>query len=133
MMVDWLYGRRQRSVPAEETFVVPPLPNWSSAPTLQKIVRWPDQSWSRPEQEGAQMRYKPKGVPALQMILGGLPDTMRVEIDNNIGVSAKTVGELRKLTAWSGNLAVTTPDAVYPESTVKVGKASGPKRVSPKP
>ena len=71
------------------------------------------------------MRYKPKGVAALQMILGGFPDTMRVEIDNNIGVSAKTVGELRKLTAWSGNLAVTT--------TVKVGKASGPKRVSPKP
>ena len=86
-----------------------------------------------PEQEGAQMRYKPKGVPALQMILGGLPDTMRVEIDNNIGVSAKTVGELRKLTAWPGNLAVTTPDVVYPESTVQVGKASGPKRVSPKP
>ena len=79
------------------------------------------------------MRYKPKGVAALQMILGGFPDTMRVEIDDNIGVSAKTVGELRKLTAWPGNLAVTTPDAVYPESTVKVGKASGPKRVSPKP
>ena len=86
-----------------------------------------------PEQEGAQMRYKPRGVAALQMILGGFPDTMRVEIDHNISVSAKTVGELRKLTAWPGNLAVTTPDAVYPESTVKVGKASGPKRVSPKP
>ena len=74
------------------------------------------------------MRYKPKGVAALQMILGGFPDTMRVEIDDNIGVSAKTVGELRKLATWPGNLAVTTPDAVYPESTVKVAKASGPKR-----
>ena len=39
------------------------------------------------------MRYKPKGVAALQMILGGFPDTMRVEMDDNIGVSAKTVGE----------------------------------------
>jgi hypothetical protein len=38
------------------------------------------------------------------MILGGFPDTMRVEIDNNIGVSAKKVGELRKLTTWPGNL-----------------------------
>jgi hypothetical protein len=28
------------------------------------------------------MRYKPKGVAALQMILGGFPDTMRVEIDD---------------------------------------------------
>jgi len=65
------------------------------------------------------MRYKPKGVAALQMILGGFPDTMRVEIDDNIGVSAKTVGELRKLTAWSGNLAVTTPDAVYPRAQLK--------------
>jgi hypothetical protein len=43
MMVDWLYGCRQRSVP-RQPFVIPPLPNWSSAPTLQKIVRWPDQS-----------------------------------------------------------------------------------------
>jgi hypothetical protein len=28
------------------------------------------------------MRYKPKGVAALQMILGGFPDTMRVEMDD---------------------------------------------------
>ena len=79
------------------------------------------------------MRYKPRGVAALQMILGGFPDTMRVEIDDNIRILAKTVGELSKLTAWPGNLAVTTPDAVYPETTVKVATASGPKRVSPKP
>jgi hypothetical protein len=46
------------------------------------------------------MRYKPKGVAALQMILGGFPDTMRVETDDNIGVSAKTVGELR-LPRWA--------------------------------
>ena len=79
------------------------------------------------------MRYKPRGVAALQMILGGFPDTMRVESDNNIGVSAKTVGELRNVTTWPGNLAVITPDAWYSESTIRVGKASGPKRVSPKP
>ena len=86
------------------------------------------------KQEGAKMRYKPRGVAALQIILGGFPDTMQVEIDKNIGgVSAKTVGELRKVTTWPGNLAVITPDARYPESIIKVGKAGGPKRVSPKP
>ena len=79
------------------------------------------------------MRYKPRSVAALQIALGGFPDAMRVEIDKSISVSAKTVGELRKVTAWPKNVAVTTPDARYPESTIKVGKATGPKRASPKP
>jgi hypothetical protein len=79
------------------------------------------------------MRYKPKSVAALQIALGGFPDEMGVEIDENIGVSAKTVGELRSLTAWPENAAITTPDARDPESTIKVSKASGPKRTSPKP
>ena len=42
------------------------------------------------------MRYKPKNVAALHLALGGLPDQMRVNADPEIGVSAKTVGELRK-------------------------------------
>jgi hypothetical protein len=79
------------------------------------------------------MRYKPRNVAALQIALGGFPDAMRVVTDKGIGVSAKTVGELRKLTAWPQNVAITTPDARYPESTIEVGKASGPKRASPKP
>jgi hypothetical protein len=41
------------------------------------------------------MRYRPRSVAALQIALGGFPDEMGVEIDENIGVSAKTVGELR--------------------------------------
>jgi hypothetical protein len=79
------------------------------------------------------MRYKPRSVAALQIALGGFPDKMCVEADQDLGVSAKTVGELRKVTTWPENLAVITPDAYYPESTIKVGKASGPKRASPKP
>ena len=79
------------------------------------------------------MRYKPKSLAALHIALGGLPASMRVEFDPDVGVSAKTVGELRKVAAWPENLAVTTPDARYPESTIKVGKATGPKRASPKP
>jgi hypothetical protein len=86
-----------------------------------------------PEQKGAQMRYKPRSIAALQVALGGFPDTMRVEVDKGIGVSAKTVGELRKVTAWPENLAITTPQERHPESTIKVSKASGPKRASPKP
>ena len=46
------------------------------------------------------MRYKPKGTAALHVALGGLPDKMRVEVDRDIGLSAKTVGELRKVKAW---------------------------------
>ena len=42
------------------------------------------------------MRYKPKNVAALHLALGGLPDRMRVNADQSTGVSARTVGELRK-------------------------------------
>ena len=55
------------------------------------------------------MRYKPKSIPALHIALGGLPDKTRVEADPDIGVSAKTVGELRRLAEWPENLAVATP------------------------
>jgi hypothetical protein len=50
------------------------------------------------------MRYKPKSVAGLHIALGGLPGKMRVEVDPDIGVSARTVGELRKVTAWPENL-----------------------------
>jgi hypothetical protein len=76
------------------------------------------------------MRYKPKSIPALHIALGGLPDKMRVEVEANIGISAKTVGQLRKMTAWPENLAVTTPHDA--KSAVKVSKASVATRVSPK-
>jgi hypothetical protein len=66
------------------------------------------------------MRYKPKSIAALQVALGGLPDAMHVEADRGIGVSAKTVGELRKVAAWPDNLVITTPQARYPESAIKV-------------
>jgi hypothetical protein len=77
------------------------------------------------------MRYKPKSIAALHIALGGLPDKMRVEVDRSIGVSAKTVGELRKVTAWPENLVVTTPQTT--EGVVTVSKASVATRVSPKP
>jgi hypothetical protein len=77
------------------------------------------------------MRYKPKSIAALHIALGGLPDKMRIEVDPSIKVSAKTVGELRKVTAWPENLVITTPQAR--EGVVIVSKASVATRVSPKP
>lgn len=78
------------------------------------------------------MRYKAKSVAALQMLLNDLPDRMRVDVDTGIGVSAKTVGELRKVTAWPENLAITIPMEHGPEDIIKVSKASVATRTSPK-
>jgi hypothetical protein len=78
------------------------------------------------------MRYKPKSTAALHIALGGLPDKMRVEADKNLGVSAHTVGELRKVTAGPENLVIMTPEERSPESAVKVSKASVATRTSPK-
>jgi len=76
------------------------------------------------------MRYKPKNTAALKLALGGLPDRMRVHADRGIGVSARTVGELRKATVWPENLAITTPlDRHHAVIVSKVGI----KRATPKP
>jgi hypothetical protein len=79
------------------------------------------------------MRYKPKSTAGLQIALGGLPDQMRVEVEPGIGISAKTVGELRQASTWPGNLAVATPPQLDAEGRVKVEKVHGATRVAPKP
>jgi hypothetical protein len=66
-------------------------------------------------------------MAALQLALGGLPT-----VDSDIEISAKTVGELRKVTVWPENLAITTPQERYPESAVQVSKANVATRTSPK-
>jgi hypothetical protein len=78
------------------------------------------------------MRYKPKSTAALNIALGGLPAQMPVKVDADIEVTAKTVGELRELTAWPENLAITTPQDGYPDSAVRVSKVSIATRTSPK-
>ena len=79
------------------------------------------------------MRYKPRSIAALQVALGGLPAKMQVEVDRDVSVSAKTVGELRKVTVWPENLVITTPQERRPESAIRVSKVRGTKRLSPKP
>ena len=78
------------------------------------------------------MQYKPKSIDALHIALGGLPGRMRVEVEPKLGVSAKTVGELRKASVWPENLVITTPQERHPGSAVRVSKASVATRVSPK-
>jgi len=78
------------------------------------------------------MRYKPKNVAALQIALAGLPDRMRVQVDPDIGVSAKTVAELRNVTEWPENSVIATPQERYPENAVRVSKATLATRLSPK-
>jgi hypothetical protein len=77
-------------------------------------------------------RYKCKNIAALDIALSGLPAKMRVEADGGTGVYAKTVGELRKMTTWSENLVITTPQERHPQSAVKISKASVATRTSPK-
>jgi hypothetical protein len=79
------------------------------------------------------MRYKPRNIAALQIALGGLPDSTQVEVDREIGVSAKTVGELRKVAAWPENLVITRPQDGHPESAIKVTRPSVTTRLAPKP
>ncbi len=76
------------------------------------------------------MQYKPKSIAALQLALGGLPDQIRVEVDSDIAISAKAVGELRKVTVFPENLAIATPKDRYPGSIVKVSKANVATRTS---
>jgi hypothetical protein len=78
------------------------------------------------------MQYKPKSIAGLNIALGGLPDQMRVEVESGIEVRAKTVGDLRKVTVWPENLAITTPQERHRESVVRVSKANVVTRTSPK-
>ena len=82
--------------------------------------------------EETHMKYKPKSVSALQVAIGGLPAAMHVETDRDVGISAKTVGELRKVTAWPENLVITTPQERYSESAIRISKATHATRVTPK-
>lgn len=79
------------------------------------------------------MRYKPKCAAALDIALGGLPNSMRVEVDHDVEVAAKTVGELRNAKTWPENLTITTPRESSPENVVKVSRASAPGHATLKP
>jgi hypothetical protein len=72
------------------------------------------------------MRYVPRNVGDLHSVLNRrLSDEMPVEASEETGISAKSVGELRRLSSWPGGLVVETPrDHSLPESKVKISKTS---------
>ena len=55
----------------------------------------------------------------LYIVLDGLPDPMKVEIAPEVNLSAKTIGELRKLENLSGALRITIPSNSY-SGSVKI-------------
>jgi hypothetical protein len=57
---------------------------------------------------------------------------MGVEVDSAIEISAKTVGELRKVRVSPDNLVITTPQERYRGSMVRVSKVNIAIRTSPK-
>jgi hypothetical protein len=79
------------------------------------------------------MHYKAKSVAALQIVIGGFPDRTKVHCDPNLGVSAKTVGDLRRMTTWPDNLSITTPPDHSPDDIIRVSKATHSSRYAPKP
>jgi hypothetical protein len=93
--------------------------------------QWADRTGLRPI-AGSE---RPSAILAsLSETAGRGPDALQAQkVDPDIGVTAHTVGELRNVTGWPENLAVTTPQERHPESSIKVSKASIATRVSPKP
>jgi hypothetical protein len=88
---------------------------------------------NRAVREVLTMHYKPKSVAAVHVALAGLPDKMPVEVDPDIEVTARTVGELREVTVWPDNCAIATPQDRDPQNPVRVSKASHATRTTPKP
>ena len=78
------------------------------------------------------MHYKPKNIAALHIVLGGLPGRMRVEVEQGVKLSVRTVSELRNTAVWPENLAITTPPENLANRCVKVGRANVATRTTPK-
>ena len=50
------------------------------------------------------MRYPAETIEAMRLHLLGYRDNMRVEVETDIAVTAKTVADLRALATWPGDL-----------------------------
>jgi hypothetical protein len=62
-------------------------------------------------------------IDELRKVIEGLPDEMKVEIAEGVGITATTVHQLRALEHFpSGHekLRIVTPRERYPESVVKI-------------
>ena len=69
------------------------------------------------------MRFVPRNPGDLHTVLNRLPDEMPVEAGADTGVSATTVGELRRLLTWPKNLVVIVPPGPnHRENAVKISR-----------
>ena len=71
------------------------------------------------------MRHLANTIEDMKKLLLGYRDNMRVEVEAGIAVTAKTVADLRALTAWPDGLALNIRVDLDPRfSIVRVERAS---------
>ena len=64
------------------------------------------------------VRYPAETIEAMRQHLLGYRDNMRVEVETDIAVTAKTVADLRALPAWPDGLALNIHVGLVPEHAV---------------
>ena len=70
------------------------------------------------------MRHPANSIEEMVRILLGYRDNMRVEIENGVAVTAKTVADLRALPTWPDGLVLDIHVSLDPRmSVVRVGRA----------
>jgi len=71
------------------------------------------------------VRYVANTIEEMQKVLFGYRDNMRVEVETDIAVTAKTVADLRALATWPDGLALNIHVDLDPRlSVVRVERAS---------
>ena len=71
------------------------------------------------------VRYVANTIEEMQKVLFGYRDNMRVEVETDIAVTAKTVADLRALATWPDGLALSIHVDLDPRlSVVRVERAS---------
>ena len=71
------------------------------------------------------MRYTANTIEDMKKLLLGYRDNMRVEVETDIAVTAKTVADLRALATWPNGLALNIHVDLDPRlSVVRVERAS---------
>ena len=71
------------------------------------------------------MRHPANTIEDMKKILLGYRDNMRVEIENDVAVTAETVADLRALPTWPDGLVLDIHVDLDPRlSVVRVGRAN---------
>ena len=68
--------------------------------------------------------YRPETPTDLRALIRDLPDDMAVAASDDSGLTARTVGELRELSAWSKELIVVNPHFAERSGALKIERAA---------